>query len=160
MYVIIITRFHFNIPFNRDTNKDHKKLSQSEKVIPSSADVVIIGGGVAGCSALYHLVKLGIKNVVLVESSAITAGTTWHTAGLVWHLRPSDTEIEILGYSWELMKSLESVTGINTGYIQNGGLFIASTPERLDEYQRLGTVRLNFKSQFYLISIKIFLNNQ
>lgn len=61
--------------------------------LPASADAVIIGGGSAGCHALYHLAKRGVK-AVLLERAKLTAGTTWHTAGLVWRLRPSDVEIE------------------------------------------------------------------
>lgn len=64
--------------------------------LPASADAVIIGGGSAGCHALYHLAKRGIK-AVLLERAKLTAGTTWHTAGLVWRLRPSDVEIEYVG---------------------------------------------------------------
>lgn len=61
--------------------------------LPASAEAVIIGGGSAGCHALYHLAKRGVK-AVLLERAKLTAGTTWHTAGLVWRLRPSDVEIE------------------------------------------------------------------
>lgn len=61
--------------------------------LPASADAVIIGGGSAGCHALYHLARRGVK-AVLLERAKLTAGTTWHTAGLVWRLRPNDVEIE------------------------------------------------------------------
>lgn len=67
--------------------------SSSQPQLPASADAVIIGGGSAGCHALYHLAKRGIK-AVLLERAKLTAGTTWHTAGLVWRLRPNDVEIE------------------------------------------------------------------
>ncbi|XP_065313265.1 sarcosine dehydrogenase, mitochondrial-like isoform X2 [Gordionus sp. m RMFG-2023] len=103
-------------------------------------DVVVIGGGVFGCSLLYHLVKEGIKNIALFEKDSITCGTTWHTAGLLWRLRPNDIEIQLLNYTRWLMKSLETETGISTGWFENGGLFLASTPERLKEYQRLSTL--------------------
>lgn len=121
---------------------------------PTSADAVIVGGGVSGCSLLYHLAKLGMTNVVLVEKDDITAGTTWHTAGLVWHLRPSDTEVQLLNYSWDLMRSLEDETGVNTGYIENGGLFIASTKTRLDEYQRMGSLGKVFGVESQVLSPK------
>lgn len=67
--------------------------SATNPKLPESADAVIIGGGSAGCHALYHLAKRGIK-AVLLERAKLTAGTTWHTAGLVWRLRPNDVEIE------------------------------------------------------------------
>ena len=66
---------------------------------PTRADAVVIGGGVMGCSSLYHLAKLGLTNVVLIEKDQLTAGTTWHTAGLVWSLRPSDNEVFLLNRS-------------------------------------------------------------
>ncbi|XP_014664920.1 PREDICTED: sarcosine dehydrogenase, mitochondrial-like [Priapulus caudatus] len=108
--------------------------------VPSAADVVIIGGGSLGCNTLYHLTKLGITNAVLLEKDQLTAGTTWHTAGLVWNLRPTDTEVEMLKYAVKLMSDLEAETDISTGWIQNGGLFIANNKERLNEYKRLSTV--------------------
>lgn len=61
--------------------------------VPDSADVVIIGGGSAGCHTLYYLAKNGIK-AVLLEQSKLTAGTTWHTAGLIWRLRPNDVDVQ------------------------------------------------------------------
>lgn len=127
-----------------------------------------MGGGVAGCSTLYHLTKMGHTNVVLLEKDQLTAGTTWHTAGtfhtcisisycacvytthvctyqflvgLVWSLRPNDIDVHILTRSKEVMQSLQEETGIDPGWINNGGLFIASSRERLEEYKRLMTVR-------------------
>uniref|UniRef100_A0A1I8H6P6 Sarcosine dehydrogenase, mitochondrial n=2 Tax=Macrostomum lignano TaxID=282301 RepID=A0A1I8H6P6_9PLAT len=118
-----------------------RSLSTAEGTsAPTSAQVVIIGGGSIGCSMLYHLAKMGMRNVVLLEKDALTAGTTWHTAGLVWHLRPSDTDIVMLTYGWDLMKSLEAETGVSTGYIQNGGLFIANNEKRLLEYKQMQTL--------------------
>ena len=109
--------------------------------LPKEADVVIIGGGSLGSSTLYHLTKLGLKNVVLLEKNQLTAGTTWHSAGLVWRLRPSDVDVELLAHTKTLAGDvLENETGLSTGWIQNGGLFIADNKERLNEYQRLMTV--------------------
>lgn len=71
--------------------------AQPSKELPASADVVIIGGGSAGCHTLYHLAKRGVK-AVLLERAKLTAGTTWHTAGLVWRLRPNDVEIEYVHF--------------------------------------------------------------
>jgi sarcosine dehydrogenase len=120
--------------------------------VPNSADVVIIGGGVIGCSTLYHLAKSGITNVVLLERDHLTSGTTWHTAGLVWSLRPNDLEVELLHTSQQLMKNLDNETGVNPGWINNGGLFIASSKERLDEYQRLVTLGKAFRIESYILS--------
>lgn len=61
--------------------------------LPASADVVVIGGGSAGCHALYYLAKRGIR-AVLLERAKLTSGTTWHTGGLIWRLRPNDVDIE------------------------------------------------------------------
>lgn len=71
----------------------------------------------------------------------MTAGTTWHSAGLVWRLRPSDVEVDLLAHTRALANEvLENETGLSTGWIENGGLFIADNKERLSEYQRLMTV--------------------
>lgn len=122
--------------------------------IPSAADVVVIGGGVIGCSTLYHLAKLGVRNAVLLERHQLTSGTTWHTAGLVWSLRPNDLEVRLLHRSRALMKSLEDETGVNTGWINNGGLFISSTKQRLDEYKRLMTLGKAFGIESFVLGPK------
>ena len=109
--------------------------------MPSEADVVVIGGGSLGCSTLYHLTKLGVQKAILLEKSQLTAGTTWHSAGLAWRLRPNDVEIELLAHTRALAREvLEKETELSTGWIENGGLFIAANKERLDEYKRLMTV--------------------
>ena len=117
---------------------DDKRAPDS---VPAEADVVIIGGGSVGASTLYHLTKLGVKNAVLLERDQLTSGTTWHSAGLVWRLRPSDVEAELLAWTRELARDvLEEETGLWAGWNENGGLFIANNKERLDEYKRLMTV--------------------
>ena len=78
------------------------------------------GGGSIGCQTAYHLAKRGLKNVVLLEKDQLTAGTTWHTAGLVWRLRPSDVEIQLLSRMVQLCNSLEEETGVFPGWINNG----------------------------------------
>uniref|UniRef100_A0A8C7JAL2 Sarcosine dehydrogenase, mitochondrial n=1 Tax=Oncorhynchus kisutch TaxID=8019 RepID=A0A8C7JAL2_ONCKI len=108
------------------------------KPLPKSAEAVVIGGGSLGCQTVYHLAKMGMTNVVLLERDRLTAGTTWHTAGLLWQLRPSDVEVELLAHTRQVIShDLEQETGLETGWIQNGGLFIASNKQRLDEYKRL-----------------------
>ncbi|EDV36974.1 uncharacterized protein Dana_GF13226 [Drosophila ananassae] len=107
--------------------------------LPASADVVVIGGGSAGCHTLYHLARRGVK-AVLLERAQLTAGTTWHTAGLLWRLRPNDVDIQLLANSRRILQQLEEETGLDPGWIQNGGIFIAHNETRLDEYRRLATV--------------------
>ncbi|KAF2356164.1 FAD dependent oxidoreductase central domain [Trinorchestia longiramus] len=110
-----------------------------ETPAPSSADVVVIGGGSLGCSALYHLAKLGVTNTVLVEANKLTAGTTWHSAGLVWDLQPTDMETEIMKRSLNVIKGLERETKVNSGWVKNGGLFLASSQVRFDMLKRMAT---------------------
>ena len=121
--------------------------------VPEHADAVVIGGGSLGCSTLYHLLKNGMKNVVLLEKDQLTAGTTWHSAGLVWRLRPSDLDVELLNYTRHIARDvLEEECGVNTGYNENGGLFIANNKERLDEYKRLMTLGKVFGIESYVLS--------
>ncbi|KAJ7986891.1 hypothetical protein DPEC_G00333100 [Dallia pectoralis] len=118
--------------------KVEKGGSGPTKPLPKSAQVVVIGGGSLGCQTVYHLAKMGMTDVVLLERDRLTAGTTWHTAGLLWQLRPSDVEVELLAHTRQVIShDLEQETGLETGWIQNGGLFIASNKQRLDEYKRL-----------------------
>ena len=80
-----------------------------------------------------------MTNAVLLERDKLTSGTTWHTAGLVWRLRPNETDVRLIGRTHEILQELENETGIDPGWINNGGLFIANNRERLDEYKRLHT---------------------
>ena len=130
-----------------------KMMHSPPKVqLPDYADVVIIGGGSAGCNALYHLGKCGV-NAVLLDKSKLTSGTTWHTAGLIWSVRsPSDVEMELLRVTRNVLNSLEEETGINPGWTNNGGLYIAQSNERLDEYKRLITGSKAFGIEANLIS--------
>ncbi len=106
--------------------------------IPSRKQVVIIGGGVIGCSIAYHLTKLGWKDVVLLERSQLTAGTTWHAAGLVEAGGFYDgTKIEMAKYTRELYQQLESETGQSTGYNPVGYLEFACSPARLEGMRRI-----------------------
>jgi 4-methylaminobutanoate oxidase (formaldehyde-forming) len=107
-----------------------------EKQLPSSAQVVIVGGGVIGCSIAYHLTKLGITDVVLLERKTLTSGTTWHAAGLVPTLRASYNMSMLANYSASLYEQLESETGQATGFVRNGSLTIATNKERLAEIKR------------------------
>ena len=112
--------------------------------IPSAAEVVIIGGGIAGASIAYHLAKLGITDVVLLERKQLTCGTTWHAAGLVTQLRQSQRMTELAQYTGELFGTLEAETGQATGFKRNGSLRIAKSQERYHELARGASMGRNF----------------
>jgi len=110
-----------------------------EKELPSSAKVVVIGGGVVGSSTAYHLAKLGWKDTILLERDQLTSGTTWHAAGLVSQLGPSAGVTKIRKYSLELYKKLEKEIDFSSGLKLNGALSIATTKERWQELKRQAT---------------------
>ncbi|WP_299672087.1 FAD-dependent oxidoreductase [uncultured Roseobacter sp.] len=103
---------------------------------PSHARVVIIGGGVIGCSVAYHLTKLGWTDVVLLERKQLTSGTTWHAAGLIAQLRATKNTTKLAKYSQELYGSLEEETGVATGFKRCGSITVALTEERREEIYR------------------------
>ena len=104
--------------------------------LPARARIVIIGGGVVGCSVAYHLPALGETDVLLVEQGRLSSGTTWHAAGLVGQLRATESGTRLVQYSARLYASLEAETGLATGYKQCGGLTVARTPERMVHLRR------------------------
>lgn len=104
--------------------------------LPSQARVVIIGGGVIGCSVAYHLTKLGWKDVVLLERKQLTSGTTWHAAGLIAQLRATANMTRLAKYSQELYGGLEAETGVATGFKRCGSITVALTDERREEIFR------------------------
>ena len=106
------------------------------KEIPKSTKVVVIGGGVAGCSVAYHLTKFGWKDILLVERDQLTSGTTWHAAGLIGQLRNSQNMTRLAKYSAELYVDLANETGIETGMKQNGSITVALTESRKEELNR------------------------
>jgi len=106
------------------------------KTLPNHASVVVIGGGVMGCSVLYHLAKLGVSDAVLVERNQLTSGTTWHSAAQVRALRSTRNMTELIRYSIELYSSLEQETGQSTGWINKGSLSIATNEDRLIHIKR------------------------
>lgn len=120
--------------------------------IPSSAEVVIIGGGAIGTSIAYHLSKLGCSDVVLLERSQLTSGTTWHAAGLFMQLRTTHAMTELCRYGATLFPQLEAETGLSTGFRRVGSLPIARTPERLHEIARLVTLGKAFGVEANMVS--------
>ncbi len=104
--------------------------------LPEKARVVIIGGGVVGCSVAYHLTKLGWRDVVLLERKQLTSGTTWHAAGLIAQLRATANMTRLAKYSQELYGALEEETGVATGFKRVGSISVALTEERKEELYR------------------------
>ena len=112
--------------------------------LPRQAEVVIVGGGVVGCSLAYHLVKFGIRDVLLLERRQLTCGTTWHAAGLVGQLRATQNLTRLAQYTTGLYAGLEAETGQATGFRQNGSLALATGPERLEELRRGAAMARSF----------------
>ncbi|RLK00570.1 GcvT family protein [Ruegeria conchae] len=104
--------------------------------LPTKARVVIIGGGVIGCSVAYHLTKKGWGDVVLLERKQLTSGTTWHAAGLIAQLRATANMTKLAKYSQELYGALEEETGVATGFKRCGSITVALTDERKEEIYR------------------------
>src|ERR671912_939164 len=112
--------------------------------LPSRTDVVIIGGGIVGCSIAYHLTRLGITDVLLLERRQLTCGTTWHAAGLIGQLRATRRMTELAKYTSELLHALEAETGQATGFKQNGSISLALDAERFEELKRGASMAKNF----------------
>ncbi len=104
--------------------------------LPDRAQVVIVGGGIVGCSIAYHLAKRGTTDVLLLEQGQLTGGTTWHAAGLVSQLKSSHSLTSIATYSTRLFEQLEAETGQATGYRVTGSISVADNPERWEEIMR------------------------
>jgi 4-methylaminobutanoate oxidase (formaldehyde-forming) len=104
--------------------------------LPERAQVVVVGGGVIGCSVAYHLTKLGWTDVLLLEQGRLSGGTTWHAAGLVGPLRATESGTRLVQYSAELYAGLEAETGLATGYRNVGGVIVARTEDRMTQLRR------------------------
>ena len=112
--------------------------------LPSHARVVIIGGGVIGCSVAYHLTKAGWTDVVLLERKQLTSGTTWHAAGLIAQLRATANMTKLAKYSQELYGELEAETGVATGFKRCGSITVALTEHRREEIFRQASMARAF----------------
>ena len=106
--------------------------------VPSHARVVVVGGGVIGCSVAYHLAHMGWTDIVLLERDRLTSGTTWHAAGLIVSFgSTSETSTEMRKYTRDLYARLEAETGLSTGFKAVGFIEVASDQDRLEEYRRV-----------------------
>ena len=121
--------------------------------LPTHARVVIVGGGVVGCSVAYHLAKLGWRDVLLLERKKLTSGTTWHAAGLIGQLRATANMTRLARYGAELYGNLEAETGIATGFRRVGSLSLALTSERLEELKRGASMARAFDVDVEEISV-------
>ena len=120
--------------------------------LPKKARVVIIGGGVIGCSIAYHLTKIGWDDVVLLERKQLTSGTTWHAAGLVGQLRTSINMTKLAKYTGELYRGLEAETGQATGYRQCGSISMATNAERFEELKRSASMAKVFDLPVHVVT--------
>ena len=120
--------------------------------LPRKAKVVIVGGGVIGCSIAYHLTKIGWDDVVLLERKQLTSGTTWHAAGLVGQLRPSINMTKLAKYTGELYRGLEAETGQATGYRQCGSISMATNQERFEELKRSASMAKVFDLPVHVVT--------
>jgi glycine cleavage system T protein len=120
--------------------------------LPTRARVVIVGGGVIGCSVAYHLTRMGWSDIVLLERKQLTSGTTWHAAGLVGQLRQSINMTQLARYTAELYRGLEAETGQATGYRQCGSISLATTAGRMEELQRNASMAKVFGLEVNVVS--------
>ncbi len=120
--------------------------------ISPHAEIVVVGGGIAGTSVAYHLAKLGKRDVLLLEQGSLTCGTTWHAAGLIGQMRPNRSMTRMSQYGIGLYASLEAETGLATGWLQCGSVNVAKTPERWIVYQRQAAMARSFGIEVHLIS--------
>jgi sarcosine dehydrogenase len=120
--------------------------------LPTQAQIIVIGGGIIGCSTAYHLARDHKADVLLLEQGKITSGSTWHAAGLVGQLRSSASITKVLKYSVDLYKGLATETGLDTGWKMTGCLRLATTADRWTEYKRLATTARSFGMDMELVS--------
>lgn len=122
-------------------------------MMPDKVDVIVIGGGIIGCSIAYHLAKRGIRDTLVLERRQLCCGTTWHSVGSVAEFRGSRILTDLAKYSVELYRSLEAETGQATGYKKSGSIMLALNQERLMEMQRTMALARAYGAEAEMISI-------
>ena len=130
-------------------NNDKKEQRVTEL---RDAEIIIIGGGVIGCSLAYHLSRMGHKDILLLERGQLTHGATWHAAGLVGQLRSTRNKTRLMQKSVELYDELETITGQAVDWRKVGSLRLACSPERMLEIRRSATLAKSFGLEFHVIS--------
>src|SRR5262249_34765686 len=120
--------------------------------LPSHARVVVIGGGIAGCSVAYHLTRLGWRDVLLLERRDLSCGTTWHAAGLVGQLRATHNLTRLAKYGADLYERLEAETGQATGFRRPGSISLAPTSQRMHQLSRLASIAGCFDGEVDVIT--------
>lgn len=119
---------------------------------PTHKQVVIIGGGIVGCSVAYHLTKLGWKDVAIIERKTLTCGTTWHAAGLIGQLRSTANITRLAQYTSNLYAGLEEETGQATGFKKTGSISVATNEERFEELKRGASMARVFDLEVDLVT--------
>ena len=109
----------------------------------TNVDAAVIGGGVTGASVLFHLAKLGMSNSALIERAELTAGSTWHAAGIIHTINSDPNIARLQAYTLNLYEEIEELSGVSCGLHRSGGIYLASTPERLD-YLRLERAKARY----------------
>jgi sarcosine dehydrogenase len=120
--------------------------------LPDRCQVVVIGGGVVGCSIAYHLAQRGVSDVLVLERTGLTNGSTWHAAGLVGQLRSSSNLTQLMRQSVQTYQTLEQATGYATGWHGVGSLRLASSPPRWEELKRVVATGKSFGFDVELVS--------
>src|SRR5450755_909346 len=122
--------------------------------LPTHARIVIVGGGIAGCSTAYHLSLMGERDVLLLEQGKLTCGTTWHAAGLVGQMRPNRNMTQMSRYGIELYAKLEAETGLATGWKQCGSVNVVATKERMKVLRKQASQARSFGVDVEVISVQ------
>ena len=122
--------------------------------IPDQVRVVIIGGGIVGCSVAYHLTKLGWSDVLVLERKELGSGTTWAAAGLLAQLRQNQEMTNLAKYTVDLYEGLEAETGVATGFRKNGAVAVCQTEDRRKELLRAAAMARAFNVEMHEISTK------
>src|SRR5881394_264184 len=143
---------HFSAAYSHKLSVLRRNADRTRRSnVIKETKVVIIGGGIVGCSVAYHLAKLGWKDVVLLEQNQLAGGTTWHAAGLVGRLRTTNSMTKINKYSAELYAGLERETGHSVGWKQVGSLIVARSQDRMTQLRRTAAMSEWFGVEVQLI---------